>query len=80
LLAETFEQTISTGLLSQVIVDLIGCDSIKPVTKLRLAIIIEASKALHNLEKHLGSNILGCVPVKEPVSTIAEYLVVVFAI
>ena len=57
----------------------IGCDFVKPVSKL-LLITSESVKIFNDAQKHLRSYIFGSLPLEEPVHTVAKYRVVVSAI
>jgi hypothetical protein len=57
----------------------IGCDSIKPVSKLSLG-PPKMPEVFNNLEKYYRGNIFCCLPFKKSVYTIAKYSIVMPAI
>ena len=61
------------------VVDGIGCDSIKPVAKL-LFIALETPEVFNSFKKYLGSNVFGLCPFKKPMHTVAKYRIVMPAI
>src|SRR4030042_3203948 len=60
-------------------IDGIGRDSVQPVAKLCFR-ALETMKILNHFEKYFGSNILGLGPVKQSVSAVSEYHIVMPAV
>ena len=79
LFAGNFQQVFSASGLSQMLIDSISCDFIKPVSKL-LFIALEVAKIFNNFEENLSRNIFGCVSFKKAMYAVAKYRIIVPAI